>query len=83
MAKTIVMFRIDVGYNPELGYAAVVLDGLDKKQKGVKGNSIRQLMRRVSDAVCEEEQRKRRFPLEQDAPVLITPESGDPLFKGV
>ena len=71
--KTILMFKIAVGFDPDRGYAAVVHDNLDNKEKGIKGNSIRQLMRRVAEAVCEEEQKKRRFPLEREAGVIITP----------
>jgi hypothetical protein len=31
-------------------------------------------MRLVSQAICEEEQRKRRFPLESEKSSIITPE---------
>jgi hypothetical protein len=76
MAKVAFMFQIDIGFSSEKGYAAVVKDVIDKKSKGIKANSIRQLMRRVSDAVATEEQRKRRFPLESEAPVILTPGNG-------
>jgi hypothetical protein len=80
------MFRIDIGFSPTRGYAASILDVIDNKTKGVKGNSIRQLMRQVHEAVAEEEQRKRRFPLEHEAssaPSIITPDNGDPLFGAI
>lgn len=73
MAKVAFMFQIDIGFSAEKGYAAVVKDVIGRKTKGIKGNSIRQLMRRVAEAVAEEDQRKRRFPLESEAPVIITP----------
>jgi len=73
MAKVAFMFQVDIGFSSERGYAAVVKDVMDRKSKGIKANSIRQLMRRISEAVCEEEQRKRRFPMESEAPVIITP----------
>lgn len=77
------MFRIDIAFDPDRGYAAVVLDVRNKREKGIKGNSIRQLLRRVHEVVAEEEQKMRRFPLEHErgaAPSIITPGNGDPLF---
>lgn len=67
------MYQVDIGFSAERGYAAVIKDVIGRKTKGVKGNSIRQLMRRVSEAIAEDEQKKRRFPLESEAPVIITP----------
>jgi len=73
MAKVAFMYQVDIGFSAERGYAAVIKDVIGRKTKGVKGNSIRQLMRRVSEAIAEDEQKKRRFPLESEAPVIITP----------
>lgn len=66
MGKPILMFRIDVGFDPERGYAAAVLDVPNERHKGIKASNIRQLMRSVAQAVCDEEQRQRRFPLEHE-----------------
>ena len=71
MAQTFHMFRIDVGYQPGHGYGAILTDVALKRQKGIKGNSIRQLMRRVSEQVAEEEQHKRRFPLESEPRIIV------------
>ena len=72
MSATI-MFKIAIGFDEGRGYAAVLHDCLDMKEKGIKGNSIRQLMRRVSQELCEEEQKKRRFPLEHERSRIIVP----------
>ncbi len=74
MANATVMFRIDIGFDPERGYAAVLTDVLGERMKGIKGNSIRNLMRNVSQQICEEEQRRRRFPLEHERNRIITPD---------
>jgi hypothetical protein len=75
MAQTIFMFRIDLGFNPDKGYGATVLDVQRQMVKGVKGSSIRQLLRNISAVVAEEEQKKRRFPMESGGPkLIITPE---------
>ena len=67
------LFRIDIGYDPERGYAAVLSDVTGKRVKGVKGNSIRNLLRTVTREVCDAEQKMRRFPLEQEPSRIITP----------
>lgn len=80
------MFRIDIGFSEGRGYAATVLDVANNRIKGIKGHSIRQLLRRVHEVVAEEEQKKRRFPLESEPAStrsIITPESNDPLFNGI
>lgn len=77
-----VMYRIDIAFDPNRGYAAAILDPLDKKVKGVKASNIRQLCRRIHEAVCKDEQKKRRFPLESEASSvssIITP-GNDPFF---
>lgn len=66
MAKPILMFRIDIGFDPDRGYGAALLDVHENKMKGIKASNVRQLMRLVSQAICETEQHKRRFPLEHE-----------------
>lgn len=76
MAKSILMFRIDVGFDPDRGYAAVLYDVHAEKQKGIKASNIRQLMRLVGQEICEQEQKSRRFPLEherEEPSRIITP----------
>jgi hypothetical protein len=68
-----IMYRVDIGHDPGRCYAAVITRG-NGMQKGIKGNSIRQLMRRVNEQICSDEQQNRRFPLEQEEPKrIITP----------
>ena len=74
MAKPIVLFRVDFGFDPERGYAAAVIDAQAGKTKGIRGNSMRQLCRNVHEAICEAESKRRRFPLEHEEPSrIITP----------
>ena len=77
------LFRIDIGFDPERGYAALLQDPRNQRQKGIRGNSIRQLLRRVHEEVALEEQKMRRFPLEHERDAqksIITPGDGDPFF---
>lgn len=76
------MYRIDIGFDQARGYAAAIYDPLDRKAKGIKASNIRQLCRRIHEAICEDEQKKRRFPLESEAQsvqTIIAP-GQDPLF---
>ena len=73
MPEVVRLYDVSIGFNPDYGYAAVVFDVQDKKQKGIKGNSIRQLCRNLHEAICADEQHNRRFPLEREATVIITP----------
>lgn len=76
MAKPILMFRIDIGFDVDRGYGAALYDVHDNKTQGIKASNIRQLMRLISASICEAEQKKRRFPLEheRDEPSrIITP----------
>lgn len=66
MANAILMFRIDVGFDPDRGYAAVLYDVQGDKQKGIRASNVRQLMRLVGQEICEAEQKKRRFPMESE-----------------
>lgn len=67
------MFRIDIGFDPDRGYAAAVLDVLNERQKGIKGNSMEQLASRLRHVLIEEASKKRQFPLERETSKIITP----------
>jgi hypothetical protein len=75
VAKPILMFRIDVGFDPDRGYGAALYDVHAEKMKGIKASNVRQLMRLVGQEICECEQQKRRFPLEHEREPsrIITP----------
>ena len=75
MSKDVpVIFRIDIGFDPERGYAALVLDPQLQRQKGIRGNSIEQLMSRLRNVILEEARKKRNFPLEHEPRMIITPQ---------
>ena len=77
------LFRIDIGFSEHRGYAAVVLDVKNERQKGIKGNSPEQLMSRVRNVLLEEFHQRSNFPLESEPSSrspIITPSDGDPLF---
>ena len=77
MGKPIVLFRVDYGFDPERGYGAAIIDAQSNKTKGIRANSMRQLSRLCHEAICEQENKRRRFPLEMEkqdeAPRIITP----------
>ena len=74
MPEVTQLYQVNIGFNPDYGYAAVVMDIRDKRSKGIKGNSIRQLCRNIHEAICADDQKKRHFPLEREsAPVIINP----------
>jgi hypothetical protein len=77
VAKPIVLFRVDYGFDPERGYAAAIFDAQANRVKGIRANSIRQLSRLCHEAICEQENNRRRFPLEMEkqdsSPRIITP----------
>jgi hypothetical protein len=66
VASPILLFRIDIGFDKERGYAAAVLDVLNERQKGIKGNSIEQVASRLRHVLIEEMGRRKHFPLEHD-----------------
>ena len=66
MAKPILLFRIDVGFDPERGYAASVLDLQEQKMKGIRGNSIQQVTSRLRNALNEVMEKRKNFPLEHE-----------------
>lgn len=79
------LFRIDIGFDPDRCYAASIVDAQLGRMKGVKGNSPEQLVSRIRNIVLEEMRKKRDFPLESERgnSSIITPEDNDPLFQGV
>jgi hypothetical protein len=78
------LFRIDIGFDAQRGYAAAVLDIQHERQKGIRGNSPEQLISRMRNVLLEEFHKQRNFPLESEpggnhSPIIM-PDSGDPLF---
>jgi hypothetical protein len=66
VAKPILLFRIDIGFDPERGYAAAVLDIPNQRTKGIRGNSCQQLTSRLRNVLNEEMSQRKHFPLEHD-----------------
>jgi hypothetical protein len=69
------MFRIDIGFDPERGYAASVLDLQQQRMKGIRGNSMQQITSRLRNVLNEEAQKQKHFPLEHEKEPsrIITP----------
>lgn len=67
------IFRVDVGFDPDRGYACTVLDVPNGRQKGIRANSIEQLTSRLRHVLNEEGRKKRNFPLESEPSRIITP----------
>lgn len=70
------MYRIDVGFDPDRGYGAVIFDIRNPdeiKQKGIKGNSIQQITSRIRNALNELAEKERYFPLESEPSRIIKP----------
>jgi hypothetical protein len=65
------MYRIDIGFDEQRGYAAVIADPLERRMKGIKGNSIEQIMSRLRRVIIDEEGKKKHFPLEKEEPSRI------------
>lgn len=80
MGKVAFLFRIDIGLDNDRGYGATVTDVQLNRMKGIKANSMEQLMSRLRQVVLEEARKKRNFPLESEQSRIITPGTGDPLF---
>jgi hypothetical protein len=64
---------MDVGFDPDRGYAATVMDVQEGKMKGIRGNSIEQLTSRIRRVLIDEASKKRHFPLESETSRIITP----------
>ena len=71
--NVILLFRIDIGFDPGKGYGAVLLDVPLRRMKGIRGNSIEQLVSRLRNQVIKEAHNKRNFPLESEPKIIITP----------
>jgi len=73
------LYRIDIGFDANRGYAAVILDvqaSVAKQatvQKGIKGNSMEQVASRLRRVLIEEVHKRRNFPLESEPSRIITP----------
>jgi len=67
------LFRIDIGFDENRGYAAVVLDVPGERQKGIRGNSPEQLASRLRHVLIEELAKLSHFPLESEPSKIITP----------
>lgn len=72
------LYRIDIGFSEDRGYAAAVFDVLQKRAKGIKGNSPEQLMSRLRQEMIKAMSEKRNFPLESEASSIITPNGFEP-----
>lgn len=66
MAKPILLFRIDIGFDTDRGYAASVLDLQNQRLKGVRGSSMQQLTSRLRNVINEEMEKRRQFPMEHE-----------------
>jgi hypothetical protein len=76
VAKPILLFRIDIGFDPERGYAASLMDIQHKRMKGIRGNSMQQLTSRLRNVLNEEAAKMKAFPLEherEEPSRIITP----------
>lgn len=67
------MYRIDIGFDKSRGYAAAVFDVRHGRAKGIKGNSIEQVMSRLRHVIIDEEGKRKHFPLESEPSRIITP----------
>lgn len=66
MANVRLLYRIDVGFDPERGYAAALIDVQGERQKGIKGNSMEQLASRLRHVLIEETLKMGDLPLERE-----------------
>jgi hypothetical protein len=66
VANTILLFRIDIGFDRDKGYAAVVADVRNERMKGIKGNSMQQITSRLRNVLNEEAAKQKQFPLEHE-----------------
>jgi hypothetical protein len=73
MSNVNLLYRIDIGFDENRGYAAVVFDVIQERQKGIRGNSMEQLASRIRHVLIDEEGKRRRFPLESEPQRIITP----------
>ena len=69
------MYRVDIGFDEDRGYAALVSDVQMERSKGIRGNSVEQIMSRLRHVIIDEENRRKHFPLEHEREPsrIITP----------
>lgn len=72
-SKVHLMYRIDIGFSENRGYAAAVFDVRGGRSKGIKGNSAEQLMSRLRRELIEDIEKQKHFPLESEPSRIITP----------
>lgn len=78
MSQVDLMYRIDIGFNKDRGYAALIQDRIGRV-KGLKGASVEQLMSRLRHIIIDEEGRRKNFPVESEPAGqsrIITPNGG-------
>lgn len=68
------MFRVDIGFDEERGYGAVLYDVQNERQKGIRANSMQQLTSRLRNVLNEEAAKRKQFPAEQERSTIITPD---------
>jgi hypothetical protein len=73
VSNVALLFRIDIGFDENRGYAAVLFDVQGERQKGIRGNSMEQLASRIRHVLIDETAKRRHFPLESEPSKLITP----------
>ena len=73
MGNVNLMFRIEIGFDPDRGYAAIILDLQEQRTKALRGNSMQQLTSRLRHILNEEAEKARHFPLESEKSSIITP----------
>jgi hypothetical protein len=73
VAEVQLLYRVDIGFSEARGYAAALTDIRGERSKGIKGNSIEQLMSRLRNVILETEYRRKHFPLESEPKRIITP----------
>lgn len=67
------MYRIDIGFSENRGYAAAVLNVRNGMSKGIRGNSPEQVMSRLRRELIEDMEKAKHFPLESEPSRIITP----------
>jgi hypothetical protein len=67
------MYRIDIGFSENRGYAAALLNVRNGMSKGIKGNSPEQLCSRLRNELMEDMKKQKMFPLESESSRIITP----------
>jgi hypothetical protein len=71
VAETLLMYRVDIGFDPERGYAAVIADVQLERMKSLRGASVEQLMSRLRHIIIDAEGERKHFPKEHGEPSRI------------